>query len=162
MSESKIYILIVEDEPNVLTSVARDLEIFEDVFPIEIAESAEDAREVIQEIHENEDKLGLVICDHILPGTYGADFLIELQKDEETKSAMNVLLTGQAGLDDTIKAINEGGLKHFIAKPWQKDELIEIAKKLLTDFVIENEKDLLPFMRVLDQERIAEEVRNRS
>lgn len=162
MSDSKIHILIVEDEPNVLSAVARDLEIFEDVFPIEISESAEDAREVINEIHENDGKLGLVICDHILPGTYGTDFLVELKNDEKTNTAMNVLLTGQAGLEETIKAVNEGGLKHYIAKPWDKKELLDITKKLLTDFVIKNEKDLLPYMRLLDQERIAEEIRNRS
>lgn len=162
MSDSKIHILIVEDEPDVLAAVARDLEIFESGFPVEISESAEDARTVIDSIIENDDKLGLIICDHILPGTYGTDFLVELKKREETASAMNVLLTGQAGLEETIRAVNQGGLKHYIAKPWKKKELQDICKKLLTDFVIENEKDLLPYMKLLDQERIAEEIRSRS
>ncbi|MEX0686251.1 MAG: response regulator [Balneolales bacterium] len=157
-NKAEIYILIVEDEAGVLSAIVRDMEYFEEQFPIEMTESVEEARDVVKNILDHNGQLGLVICDHILPGTHGADFLVELQNDEKTAKAMNVLLTGQAGLDETIKAINEGGLKHFIAKPWDKDELINISIKLLTDYVIQNENDLLPYMKLLDQERIAAEL----
>jgi len=87
------------------------------------------------------------------------ELLIEMQKDEKTKSTRKVLITGQAGLDETVKAVNKADLKHYIAKPWQKEELVEITRNLLTDYVIEHVKDPLPYMKVLDSERLAESLR---
>jgi CheY-like chemotaxis protein len=158
---TNIFIICVEDEHQVLDVLVKDLEEFEDVFPIEIASSADEARELIEEVKELDGKIGLILCDHIMPGDNGVDLLIELKLDEFTQNSRKVLITGQAGLEDTIKAVNRAGLNHYIAKPWDKKELIEVVKKELTNFVVDNEENLLPFMTLLDAEKLQEKIRSR-
>ncbi len=157
--DDKIYILVVEDEPEVLDSIVRDLDIFESFFTIEMADTAEEARELIQEIYEKEEQIGLILCDHVLPGDNGVELLVEMQKTPETLKTRKVLITGQAGLDETVRAVNEADLKHYIAKPWKKEDLVNIVKELLTDYVIENTENPLSYMQVLEGERIAEHIR---
>jgi len=158
---STIYILCVEDEPEVLDVIVRDLAELEDVFPIEMALSANEARKIIKEIEEQGDKIGLAICDHIMPGDKGVDLMIEMQKNEFTKRTRKVLLTGQAGLDATVDAVNHARLNRYIAKPWDPENLVSVAKDELTTYVIETERNLLPFMSSLDAQRLQEAIRAR-
>lgn len=157
--KQKIYILVVEDEPEVLDSIVRDITEFEEYFEIEMADTAEEAEQIIHEILDEKHMIGLILCDHVLPGKNGVDLLIDLQKNERTKPTKKVLITGQAGLEETVKAVNEADLKYYIAKPWEKEDLVNITRTLLTDFVIESVKDPLKYMQILDAERLAEEIR---
>ncbi len=161
MERSDIYILCIEDEQEVLDAVVRDLEKLEEQFPVETSTSAEEAREVIEKLLDDGKKIGLILCDHILPGDNGVELLIELHKNERTHESRKVLLTGQAGLDDTVRALNEARLHHYISKPWNREELLDVSVNLLTDFVIENEENLLPYMATLDTEKIFEHIRTR-
>ncbi len=161
MERSDIYILCIEDEQEVLDAVVRDLEKLEEQFPVETATSAEEARDVIQKLLDEGKKIGLILCDHILPGDNGVELLIELHNEERTHDTRKVLLTGQAGLDDTVRALNEARLHHYIPKPWTREELLDVAVRLLTDFVIEQEEDILPYMVTLDAEKISESIRTR-
>lgn len=156
-----IYILVVEDEPDVANAVAASLSEVENNFPIEVTNSAEEAADVVSEKSAAGGELGLVLCDHVLPGQQGVDFLVALQSDPSTRSARKVLLTGQAGLQATVQAVNEAGLHHYISKPWKKEELVGVTKRLLTDFVIETRDDLVPFFASLDGERLADAMRRR-
>lgn len=158
---SDIYIICVEDEPQVLDVVIRDLAKLEEVFPIEIAHSADEARQLISEIKEEGNRIGLAICDHIMPGDKGVDLMIEMQKDPFTESTRKVLLTGQAGLEETIEAVNNAKLNRYISKPWKPQQILQVAIDELTTYVIEHEKELLPFMAVLDQERLQEAIRSK-
>ncbi len=82
-----------------------------------------------------------------------------MQNNPETESTQKVLITGQAGLQETVRAVNEADLKHYIAKPWEKDELVDIVKNQLTEYVLEHVSNPMPYMAVLDGERIAEQIR---
>ncbi len=157
----QILVLCVEDEQEVRDAIVRDLEPFSGYFQVEAAEDATAAQEVLGETLSKGGLLGLALCDHLLPGETGVDFLVELNKDSRTAAARKVLITGQARLEDTIRAVNEAGLDNYIAKPWKREELQEIVKKQLTEFVLANVEDLLPYVNVLDGVRLLEEVRNR-
>lgn len=157
--DHKIYILIVEDELEVMDALVKDLEIFENVFPIETANDTIEAMKVIDYILDHGHKIGLILCDHVLPGKNGVDLLIDLQKNEHTVNSKKVLVTGQAGHEDTILAINKADLDHYVAKPWTEEELNKVVRDQLTDYVIENEKNLLAYMQILDAEKISEAMR---
>src|SRR5690606_24951944 len=116
-------IVCIEDERPVLDALIRDLEPFAAAFRIEPAENAADARSIIDPFIEQGGKLALVLADHVMPGLSGIDFLTALNKDPRTRKARKVLVTAQAGLADTIKAINEADLHHYIAKPWTPEQL---------------------------------------
>ena len=72
---SRLVILCIEDEDEVRDAVVRDLEVFEPTFLVEMAEDADDARQVVVDTAEAGDEVALVIADHRLPGMQGTDFL---------------------------------------------------------------------------------------
>ncbi|MFA0439166.1 hypothetical protein BCU70_06620 [Vibrio sp. 10N.286.49.C2] len=151
----KEYLIVcVDDEREVLDSVLQDLSDFEEHFIIEGAESVSEAKEIIDEQRNEQVPLALILCDHIMPGETGVSFLIELSQDKPTRNSRKILLTGQAGHEDTIEAVNHSCLDFFISKPWRGDELREVIKQQLTTYMIENEPELAPWARILDTERI--------
>ena len=158
---SEITILVLEDETEVRAAIARDLEVFAGDFHIEVSDEADDARAVISAVRDSGGEVGLILCDHLLPGLRGTDFLIELNNDPATAAMRKVLLTGQAGHDDTIRAINEGGLDYYVAKPWKVDELHAVVREQLTEYVLAEIDDLLPYVNVLDGPRLLEAVSER-
>jgi response regulator RpfG family c-di-GMP phosphodiesterase len=151
----------VEDEPEVANAIAAALASLENHFPLEIANSAEEAATLVDELEARAQPLGLVLCDHVLPGRQGVEFLVSLQDHPATASTRKVLLTGQAGLQATIQAVNQAGLHHYIAKPWNNRELVAVCKHQLTEYVIEKEENLMPYLPLLDTELLAEAMRQR-
>ena len=61
-----------------------------------------------------------------------------------------------AGHADTIRAINEAGLSHYVAKPWEPDDLLGVARGELTGYVIDHGLDPLAYLQVLDAPRLLE------
>jgi two-component system phosphate regulon response regulator PhoB len=147
-------ILCVEDEPGVLDAIVRDLAPLEDRFRVEAAESADLARPLVRGWLAAGHALALALCDHRMPGTSGTDFLIELNRDPATRATRKILLTAQAGHEDTIRAVNRADLDHYVAKPWRAEELRAVVKKHLTDYVLEAGLDPLPYLAVLDTPRL--------
>ncbi len=151
---NKLMILCIDDEREVLDSVVQDIDCFEDNFIIEAAQSVAEARTVIEDYRTQDVPLALVLCDHIMPEQTGISFLIELNESEDTAKTRKVLLTGQAGLNDTVEAVNHSSLDFFIAKPWIGEDLRKAVKEQLTNYVIQNEKELMPWVKILDTEKI--------
>lgn len=159
--KTPITIMILEDESEVREALERDLGPFAEGFRIESAEDVEEARQVLTECTADGSPVGLVLCDHLLPGTHGVDFLVELQHETMYTSTRKVLVTGQAGLEDTIRAVNEAHLHHYIAKPWQRDDLHAVVREQLTEYVLETADNLLPYVNLLDGPRLLEAVSHR-
>ena len=147
---TELAILIVEDEPEVRDALIRDVAPFESHFRIEAAEDVSDARAAMQSLDDAGQQVALVLCDHLLPGVHGVDFLIELNENKITRPARKVLVTGQAGLEDTVRAVNDADLDHYIAKPWEEADLQEIVREQLTEYVSRWVDDLLPYVPVLN------------
>ncbi len=159
MSE-KIHILCVEDEPDVLDVIVRELSVLEDVFPVESAASSDEAREVLADIEAEGGSVGVIFCDHIMPGENGVEFLVSLRKTEQYRDTRKVLLTGQAGLDATVKAVNEAGLAHYIAKPWDADELVLVAREQLSRYVAARKLNPLPYLKHLVMDLVGDTLRD--
>lgn len=153
---NQVYILCIDDEADVLEAVERDLATLEHVFPLEIASSADDARKVLARIKAEGAEVGLVFCDHVMPKETGGEFLSWMEGQANWRLSRKALLTGQAGLEATVSAINNAGLDFYVSKPWTQEGLLDAAKRLLTDYVISRNLDPLPFMSILDATRLAE------
>ncbi len=150
----ELTVLVIEDEDDVRDALLRDLEPFADVVRIEAAASVDDAREAVSEIDADGDQLGLVLADHRLPGETGVDYLVELTGHRKGTRTRKVLVTGQADQDDTIRAVNEAGLDHYIAKPWDRSDLLDVVRDQLTDFVLASDLPLLRYVKHLDSARL--------
>lgn len=152
----ELVILVVEDEPEVRVQVVRDLSGFGPRIRIDEAADVDDALAALEESERAGDVVGLAVVDHRLPGRSGVDLLSELHADPARRPIRSILLTGQAGHADTIRAINEAGLDHYLAKPWDPEELVAVARRLLTDRVVERGHGLLDHVAELDGPRLLE------
>lgn len=153
------YLICIDDEPDVLDAVVRDLAEFEDTFPIESAENAESARKLIDELITRGERIGIIYCDHVMPGENGVDLLVELNKMEVLKNTRKILLTGQAGLDATVIAVNDADLAHYVAKPWEKENLAKVTKAQLAYYFVDEGLDPQGCMEFLDPVIMAEAIR---
>lgn len=151
---NQVVILSIEDEQEVRDALLRDLRPFSKAFRVEMAEDVKEAEEVIRDCEAEGDIIGLILCDHVLPGEDGVDFLVRLNEDSEREIIRKVLVTGQAGHEETIRAINMAGLDYYIAKPWTEKGLHEVVRHQLTNFVLESELELLPYVELLEGERL--------
>lgn len=154
-----LAVIVLEDEPEVRHAILRDLEEFQSVIRIEPAEDVDDAWAVVDEVDDDGDAIAVVMADHRLPGKSGVDFLVEMQQDERTVDARTVLVTGQADLADTIRALNEASLDHYITKPWSPEELRDTLREQLTEYVLRTDLEPLRYLRVLDSQRVMERMR---
>lgn len=154
-----LTILSLEDEADVRDALERDLEDLWGDVRLETAEDVDDAWEALASVAEDGDELALVLADHRLPGRSGVDFLVELAGDERFSAACTCLVTGQADQEDTIRALNQAGLDRYIAKPWKVEELRSTVRELLTDYVVEQGIDPLPYLRHLDAARVMDFLR---
>ncbi len=152
----KLAVLILEDEPEVRQALQRDLIDMIPTIRLEPAQDVEDARHVIEDILKSGDQLALALCDHRMPGQTGVEFLVEMAGDKRTAKTRKVLVTGQADLADTVKAVNDAELHHYVAKPWDREELRAVVRKQLTDYVEAQKINPMPFMEVLDEDRAFE------
>lgn len=151
---NKYLILCVDDEREVLDSVIQDLDCFEEHFQLEGAQSVSEAKDIIEDALREDTHLALILCDHIMPEQTGISFLIELSENSETNKAKKLLLTGQAGLEDTVEAINHASLDFYLSKPWEGEQIRSVIKDQLTQYMIEHEPELMPWAAVLNTEKI--------
>jgi signal transduction histidine kinase/DNA-binding response OmpR family regulator len=135
------YVVCVDDEQAVLDQLSAQLtRRFGASHRVECAESAEEALALIDEIFTAGDEVELVICDQVMPRMKGDRFL---QRVHETwPRVMKILLTGQAGLDSAIDAINNAGLHCYIEKPWEVEDLNLAVESLLTQHRLRHELEL--------------------
>ena len=119
---NKLTIICVDDERNVLLMLRNQLMHFFKNCKIEIAESGDEALEVIEEILSSGLDVALVIADQIMPKMKGDEFLIELH--DRHPQILKVMLTGQANVEDNGNVVNRANLYRFISKPWNENDLM--------------------------------------
>jgi signal transduction histidine kinase len=67
-----------------------------------------------------------------MPGIQWAELLEWIAK--RFPDTIRIMLTGQAGLEDAIYAINNAGLHQYIEKPWNDEDLKLVVKNRLEEF----------------------------
>jgi CheY-like chemotaxis protein len=121
---SKPVILCVDDEVVVLNSLKIELKKeFKDTYLYEIAESADEALEIIEELQEEEVDILVIVSDWLMPGIKGDEFLIRVH--DKYPRIIKVMLTGQANEEAVERAKNQANLHACLYKPWNSKELME-------------------------------------
>ncbi len=128
-------VLFVDDEPNLLSGMKRQLR---SQFRVYTAESGQKGLEVIRE----HGPFPVVVSDMRMPNMDGATFLAKVRAIAPHTTRM--LLTGQTDIDSAVSAINEGQIFRFLLKPCPSDALITILKDGIDQYrLVTAEKDLL-------------------
>jgi len=125
-------ILTVDDEPEVLNAVERDLRLhYRPHYRVIKASSAALALEATQQLKARGSTIALFLVDERMPGMTGTQFLIEAMK--LYPEARKVLLTAYADTETAIAAINKVGLDHYLMKPWEppQERLYPVLDDLL-------------------------------
>lgn len=130
MSESAI--ICVDDEVIILDSLKEQLKRkFGDRFIYEMAENAEEAWEIIEELQEDEISIIAIVSDWLMPGIKGDEFLIQIH--ERFPDIVKVMLTGQADEEAIARAKQDADLHACIHKPWTEAELAKVITTALPD-----------------------------
>lgn len=118
---NKPVLLIVDDDPQVLAAVRRDLRSrYRENYMVMSAASGAEALDAIRELKSRGDSLALLICDQRMPGMMGSEVLAKSRAIYPL--ARRVLLTAYSDIDAAVKAINEAHLDHYLSKPWDPPE----------------------------------------
>lgn len=107
-------VLFVDDEPNVLDSIRRQLRKSVD---IHTAASGDEALRLLKELGP----VALVVSDMRMPGMSGAELLTRVR--EQYPETVRIILSGQADLESTISAVNDGHIFRFLTKPCGEEAL---------------------------------------
>jgi PAS domain S-box-containing protein len=118
----KPAIICVDDERVVLISL-RDqlLPYLGEKYNIELAESGEEALEILEELQSEQMEIPLIISDLIMPKMTGDELLKQVH--ERSSKTLKILLTGQASAVAIGNAVNSASLYRYIAKPWNETDL---------------------------------------
>jgi two-component system chemotaxis response regulator CheY len=158
----KPVIACVDDQPEVLAAVRRDLEAFSSLFELVSCEGAEEALALFDELEAEEHHLAVLVTDQVMPGTSGVELLGQLRADGRFAHTATTMLTGQATQADTIAAINLGGVDRYLEKPWQPQDLIDTVKFCVTRWLTRSGTDHQPYLALADTKLLFEFLREQS
>jgi thioredoxin reductase (NADPH) len=134
-SVAKPVILSVDDDPQVLTAIERDLrQQYGRDYRIVKAVSPSEALETSRHLKQRGTAVALFLVDQRMPEMSGTKLLAELRTLHP--EARKVLLTAYADTEVAIEGINEIGLDHYLMKPWDPPEqkLFPVLDDLLSEW----------------------------
>ena len=118
---NKPVLLIVDDDPQVLAAVRRDLRSrYREHYTVISAASGAEALATANELKSRGDSLAMLISDQRMPGMLGSEVLARSR--EVYPLARRVLLTAYSDIEAAVKAINEAHLDYYLSKPWDPPE----------------------------------------
>ncbi|MEM1115265.1 MAG: FAD-dependent oxidoreductase [Bacteroidota bacterium] len=128
-------IVVVDDDPEVLRAVARDLRRrYGEAYRVVRTGTGEEAVDAVKTLVERGEAVALVLSDQRMPGLDGVGVL--RQAAEHAPRAKRALLTAYADTDAAIAAINDGRIDYYLLKPWDPPEetLYPVLDDLLDDW----------------------------
>lgn len=118
-------IMLVDDEPRLLSALRRRLSPYFDLVTFENGIAA-------LEYLKNDNNVAVVIADMQMPKMNGIELLVEVQK--VAPNVRRLMLTGNSDQETAISAINDGKVMRFIRKPCEAEDLKRIINQALDDF----------------------------
>ena len=114
---AKPILLSVDDDPDVLRAIERDLRSkYGAEYRVIGSDSPEGALTLLKQLKVRNDSVALLLADQRMPHMDGVAFLLEgMRIFPEAKRA---LLTAYADTNAAISAINQANINYFFMKPW--------------------------------------------
>lgn len=115
--------LVVDDSGFMVKNLVRMLESFD----AEVLATAENGKEAVDKVKELGDEIDFVTLDITMPemdGITALDKMLEIDPD------LKVIMVSAMGQEDTVKKSVMKGAKHFIVKPFQREDVFEKLEKV--------------------------------
>ncbi len=132
---AKPTLLTVDDDPNVLKAIERDLRShYGENYRVLRADSGDAGLKILRELRVRNDAVALLLADQRMPHMDGIGFLNEAK--QIYPDAKRALLTAYADTSAAIDAINEVNINYFFLKPWDppSQHLYPVIDDLLEDW----------------------------
>jgi response regulator RpfG family c-di-GMP phosphodiesterase len=128
-------ILFVDDDPNILQSYQRQ---FRGRYQVTCAQGAEEGLKTF----ETAGPFPVVVSDMQMPGINGIQFLVMVR--DRSPDTVRMMLTGNANLDTSMTAVNEGHIYRFLVKPCPHEVLTKALEAGIAQYQLATaEKELL-------------------
>ncbi|TAK31822.1 MAG: response regulator [Chloroflexota bacterium] len=121
MLSDKPVVLLVDDEPNILSSLRRALR--REHYEIWTASSGPEALAALSAMPT---EVSVVVSDFRMPEMNGVELLGQIKRI--SPDSVRIILSAYADTDLIQSAINEGQVFRFVAKPWNDQELRDIIR----------------------------------
>lgn len=131
-------IVTVDDEPEVLRAVERDLRRkYGKEYRVMGTDSGSGAVDLLKQLKTRGDSVALMLCDQRMPQMSGLEVLG--QSMEIFPQAKRALLTAYADTNAAIAAINTAKVHYYLLKPWDppEEKLYPVLDDLLEDWQAE-------------------------
>lgn len=131
----KPIIFTLDDEPQVLNAVERDLrQHYRSEYRILKASSGTEALDAVRQLKLRNAPVALFLVDQRMPVMSGTEFLDQVV--QYYPEARKVLLTAYADTEAAITSINRIGLDYYLMKPWDPPDqnLYPVLDDLLSDW----------------------------
>ena len=129
-------ILFVDDDPNLLAGLWRNLSM---TYEMDTAISGADALDLIK----RNAPYAVIVSDINMPGMDGVEFLTKAH--QLSPNSVKIALSGWAGKDHIIDAVNHGNIYRFLTKPVQLDQLREVLDTAIEHYLSgQNVENLTP------------------
>ncbi|MBL8572228.1 MAG: sigma-54-dependent Fis family transcriptional regulator [Hyphomicrobiaceae bacterium] len=126
-------VLVVDDERRSLETIQR---ILADDYDVLTAQTGSEALAILEQ-----EWVQVVISDQRMPEMTGVELLTRVR--ERWPEVLRIIVTGYTDAADTIRAINDAGIYHFLAKPWHPDELTQTVRNAVHLYALQREHDRL-------------------
>jgi response regulator RpfG family c-di-GMP phosphodiesterase len=132
---TNLKILFVDDDPNVLAAMQRNLR---RRFVLEVAISGSEALEILR----SQGPFAVIVADMSMPVMNGVELLEAVQV--ESPDTVRIMLTGNADQRTAAEAVNRGNVFRFLSKPCTPEALAAALDTALKEYeLLTNEKALL-------------------
>src|ERR1700722_9229535 len=131
----KPVLLTVDDDPEVLRAIERDLRgHYAQNYRVMRADSGDAGLATLRELKARNNPVALVLADQRMPHMDGVGFLAEAM--DIHPQAKRALLTAYADTNAAIDAINEARIHYYLMKPWDppEEKLFPAIDDLLHDW----------------------------
>ncbi|MFN3561534.1 MAG: response regulator [Chloroherpetonaceae bacterium] len=118
MMKNASHILLVDDEPLILSSM-RDL--LEVDYVVHTAESGQKALEIL-----SKNPIKVLISDERMPQMRGHQLLKRAR--QISPNTIRILLTGYADLESVMNSVNAGEIFRYLNKPCRNDALLNVVR----------------------------------
>ena len=129
---ARLNVLLIDDEEHNLYGLKVHLA---DKYNVFTCLSGPEALELIEK--EKETEFAAIISDHIMPSMTGVEFFTRL--NQLNHPAFRILLTGYAGLDNVVAAINEASIYRYLRKPVDTHEITSVISEAVNHYKEEQE-----------------------
>jgi DNA-binding response OmpR family regulator len=125
MMSDSIRIVIVDDEVHIRALLEQTLEDLPDEPEILTAGNGRDGLALIEEVRPR-----LVFLDVMMPLMNGYDVCAAVRSNPQLADTTVVMLTAKGQESDRVHGL-EVGAHHFVTKPFDPDEILELAHKII-------------------------------